>query len=103
VKENLETGIARRCPRKDATVPDTVFELFPVLKDMLSGAAATCRAASSSSSPSDGPLVMRPKVLVLDEPTEGIQPSIIKDIGRRARRVGRKQVRAHLWLSRRAR
>ncbi|MBD8892154.1 urea ABC transporter ATP-binding subunit UrtE [Roseibium litorale] len=81
VKENLETGYA--ClPRKDRNVPETVFELFPVLKSMLGRRGGDLSGGQQQQLAIARALVTRPKLLVLDEPTEGIQPSIIKDIGR---------------------
>lgn len=81
VKENLETGFAP-LPRKDRFVPDTVFELFPVLKDMLSRRGGDLSGGQQQQLAIGRAIVMRPRLLILDEPTEGIQPSIIKDIGR---------------------
>jgi urea transport system ATP-binding protein len=81
VKENLETGYAR-LPRSQRIVPGEVFELFPVLKSMLSRRGGDLSGGQQQQLAIGRALVTRPKVLVLDEPTEGIQPSIIKDIGR---------------------
>jgi urea transport system ATP-binding protein len=81
VKENLETGYAPLA-RKDRYVPDEVFELFPVLKSMLGRRGGDLSGGQQQQLAIGRALVTRPKLLVLDEPTEGIQPSIIKDIGR---------------------
>ena len=81
VRENLETGYA--ClDRKTRFVPDEVFELFAVLKDMLRRRGGDLSGGQQQQLAIGRALVMRPKLLILDEPTEGIQPSIIKDIGR---------------------
>ncbi|MCQ0987885.1 urea ABC transporter ATP-binding subunit UrtE [Jiella marina] len=84
VKENLQTGYA---PLKvaDRSIPDHVFELFPVLKDMLSRRGGDLSGGQQQQLAIGRALVTRPQLLVLDEPTEGIQPSIIKDIGRAIR------------------
>ncbi|SON54187.1 LIV-I protein F [Hartmannibacter diazotrophicus] len=81
VKENLETGYAP-IARKDRYVPDTVFDLFPVLKSMLRRRGGDLSGGQQQQLAIGRALVTRPRLLVLDEPTEGIQPSIIKDIGR---------------------
>jgi urea transport system ATP-binding protein len=84
VKENLETGYAP-LPRSARRVPDEVFELFPVLKSMLPRRGGDLSGGQQQQLAIGRALVMRPKLLILDEPTEGIQPSIIKDIGRAIR------------------
>jgi urea transport system ATP-binding protein len=81
VKENLETGFAP-VSREHKKVPDEVFELFPVLQSMLKRRGGDLSGGQQQQLAIGRALVMRPSVLVLDEPTEGIQPSIIKDIGR---------------------
>lgn len=81
VRENLETGFAP-LKRGERTIPDHVFELFPVLKDMLGRRGGDLSGGQQQQLAIGRALVMRPRLLVLDEPTEGIQPSIIKDIGR---------------------
>ncbi len=81
VKENLETGFAP-VKREFKKVPDEVFELFPVLQTMLRRRGGDLSGGQQQQLAIGRALTMRPKLLVLDEPTEGIQPSVIKDIGR---------------------
>jgi urea transport system ATP-binding protein len=81
VEENLETGFAP-LKRRDRSVPDTVFSLFPVLRSMLGRRGGDLSGGQQQQLAIGRALVMRPRLLLLDEPTEGIQPSIIKDIGR---------------------
>ncbi|TAD87380.1 MAG: urea ABC transporter ATP-binding subunit UrtE [Alphaproteobacteria bacterium] len=84
VRENLETGFA--ClPRSERRIPDEIFELFPVLATMLRRRGGDLSGGQQQQLAIGRALVTRPKLLVLDEPTEGIQPSIIKDIGRTIR------------------
>ncbi len=81
VEENLRTGFAP-LGRRERTIPDTVFELFPVLAEMLKRRGGDLSGGQQQQLAIGRALVTRPRLLVLDEPTEGIQPSIIKDIGR---------------------
>ena len=74
VQENLLMGAAR--------IPERVFELFPVLRQMLARRGGDLSGGQQQQLAIGRALVTRPRLLVLDEPTEGIQPSIIKEIGR---------------------
>ena len=81
VKENLETGFAV-LPRGERKVPDEIFDLFPVLKTMIRRRGGDLSGGQQQQLSIARALVMKPRLIALDEPTEGIQPSIIKDIGR---------------------
>ncbi len=81
VEENLKSGYAA-VPPKDRMIDDEIFVLFPVLKSMLGRRGGDLSGGQQQQLAIARALIMRPKVLVLDEPTEGIQPSIIKDIAK---------------------
>ena len=84
VRENLQTGFAPLSGR-ERSIPDYVLKLFPVLGDMLGRRGGDLSGGQQQQLAIARALVTRPRLLVLDEPTEGIQPSIIKDIGRAIR------------------
>lgn len=80
VRENLETGLA--ClPKAERAVPQRIFDLFPVLKDMEHRRGGDLSGGQQQQLAFGRALVTRPKVLLMDEPTEGIQPNIIQLIG----------------------
>jgi len=80
VEENLRMGLATL--RGGARVPERIFEMFPVLKQMLGRRGGDLSGGQQQQLAIGRALAMGPKLLILDEPTEGIQPSIIKDIER---------------------
>ena len=84
VRENLESGYAALAGRK-REIPEDVFELFPVLKTMLSRRGGDLSGGQQQQLAIGRAMVTKPSLMILDEPTEGIQPSIIKDIGRAIR------------------
>ncbi len=85
VEENLQMGLANG--KASRGIPGYIFEMFPVLKDMLKRRGGDLSGGQQQQLAIGRALTMRPKVLILDEPTEGIQPSIIKDIGNAIRKL----------------
>ena len=89
VEENLRTGLAVRADGSKQ-IPERIYELFPVLKEMKHRRGGDLSGGQQQQLAIARTLVMRPRLLVLDEPTEGIQPSIIKDIERVIRHLAGK-------------
>lgn len=88
VEENLQIGLPARADGRKQ-VPDFIFELFPVLKEMLGRRGGDLSGGQQQQLAIGRALVVDPKLLILDEPTEGIQPNIVHEIGDIIRRLNR--------------
>ncbi|SFZ77237.1 urea ABC transporter ATP-binding subunit UrtE [Chitinimonas taiwanensis] len=80
VEENLRMGLATLSGTAARTIPDEIYTMFPVLKDMRTRRGGDLSGGQQQQLAIGRALAAKPKLLILDEPTEGIQPSIIKDI-----------------------
>ncbi|WP_194206118.1 urea ABC transporter ATP-binding subunit UrtE [Superficieibacter sp. 1612_C1] len=90
VEENLLMGLSRFPARHARTVPDDIYHLFPVLKEMKHRRGGDLSGGQQQQLAIGRALASRPQLLILDEPTEGIQPSVIKEIGVVIRELARR-------------
>jgi urea transport system ATP-binding protein len=88
VQENLETALAA-APRGQKSIPAEIFDLFPILRQFLRRRGGDLSGGQQQQLAIGRALCARPRLLILDEPTEGIQPSVIKDIARVIRHLSR--------------
>ena len=82
VEENLLMGMAVKSGRQASRIDDMVYDLFPVLKEMLARRGGDLSGGQQQQLAIARALLASPELIIFDEPTEGIQPSVIKDIGR---------------------
>lgn len=90
VEENLRVGLGARRD-KARKIPDRVFELFPVLGDMMNRRGGDLSGGQQQQLAIGRALVLEPRLLILDEPNEGIQPNIVRQIGEVIRRLNREE------------
>lgn len=88
VEENLQIGLPVR-PRGDRKIPEYIFELFPVLAQMMKRRGGDLSGGQQQQLAIGRALVVDPKLLILDEPTEGIQPNVVQEIGDIIRKLNR--------------
>ena len=88
VKENLETGYAA-APRGERFTPDEIFDLFPVLASMMSRRGGDLSGGQQQQLAIGRVMISSPQLVLLDEPSEGIQPSIVQDIARTMMEINR--------------
>lgn len=90
VEENLLLGMSRFSAREARAVPEEIYQLFPVLREMKQRRGGDLSGGQQQQLAIGRALASRPQLLILDEPTEGIQPSVIKEIGQVIRQLARR-------------
>lgn len=81
VEENLKTGLRAASKHGIKKIPESIFEIFPVLKHMLQRRGGDLSGGQQQQLAIGRALVLNPRLLILDEPTEGIQPNVVSEIG----------------------
>lgn len=90
VEENLLLGLSRFSAQEARAVPEEIYQLFPVLREMKQRRGGDLSGGQQQQLAIGRALASRPQLLILDEPTEGIQPSVIKEIGEVIRQLARR-------------
>ncbi|MGL5260518.1 MAG: urea ABC transporter ATP-binding subunit UrtE, partial [Lachnospiraceae bacterium] len=89
VQENIELGLYTKKGKGKGKVPDYIYDLFPILPEFAQRKGGALSGGQQQQLAIARALVSDPKILILDEPTEGIQPSVIQDIGRAIQKINK--------------